>query len=66
MLTEDDDPPELGPRPAEEIHISELQRMSMRELLAMAAEADLEEYGGLKKQDLIFKILKDRTKLVRA
>ena len=51
------------PRPAEEIHISELQRMSMRELLAMAAEADLEEYGGLKKQDLIFKILKDRTKL---
>ena len=52
-----------GPRPADEIHISELQRMSMRELLAMAAEADLQEYGGLKKQDLIFKILKDRTKL---
>nr|WP_315854471.1 transcription termination factor Rho [Alienimonas chondri] len=45
------------------MHISELQRMSMRELLAMAAEASLEEYGGLKKQDLIFKILKERTKL---
>ena len=60
---EEDDVPPLGPRPADEIHISELQRMSMRELLAMAAEADLQEYGGLKKQDLIFKILKDRTKL---
>ncbi|MFH5805210.1 transcription termination factor Rho [Alienimonas sp. DA493] len=63
MLTEDDEPPSLGPRPAEEIHISELQRMSMKELLSMAAEAGLEEYGGLKKQDLIFKILKERTKL---
>ena len=62
-LAEEDDVPPLGPRPADEIHISELQRMSMRELLAMAAEADLQEYGGLKKQDLIFKILKDRTKL---
>ena len=59
----DETPGPTGPRPAGEIHISELQRMSMRELLAMAAEADLEEYGGLKKQDLIFKILKDRTKL---
>ena len=57
--------PETAPddRDPNEIHIAELQRMSMRELLAMAAEADLEEYGGLKKQDLIFKILKDRTKL---
>ena len=57
------EPEPLAPRPPGEIHIAELQRMSMRELLAMAAEADLEEYGGLKKQDLIFKILKDRTKL---
>ena len=63
MLTEDDPLPALGPRPAGEIHISELQRMSMKELLSMAAEAGLEEYGGLKKQDLIFKILKERTKL---
>ena len=57
------DPEPLDPPPEGEIHISDLQRMSMKELLAMAAEADLQEYGGLKKQDLIFKILKDRTKL---
>ena len=57
------EPEPIAPPPEGEIHISDLQRMSMKELLAMAAEADLQEYGGLKKQDLIFKILKDRTKL---
>jgi transcription termination factor Rho len=43
-----------------EIHITELQRMSVQELHEVATREGLQEYTGLKKQDLIFKILKDR------
>ena len=43
-----------------EIHITELQKMSVQELHEVAKTEGLEEYTGLKKQDLIFKILKDR------
>ena len=43
------------------VHLADLQRMSMRELLQMAADSGLAEYHGLKKQDLIFKLLKDRS-----
>jgi transcription termination factor Rho len=46
-----------------EIHIAELQRMTMQQLLAQARKEQLSEYTGLKKQDLIFKILKERTKM---
>lgn len=46
-----------------EIHIAELQRMTMQQLLAQARKEGLTDYAGLKKQDLIFKILKERTKL---
>lgn len=46
-----------------EIHIAELQRMTMQQLLAQARKEGLTEYTGLKKQDLIFKILKERTKI---
>lgn len=46
-----------------DIHIAELQRMTMQELLAQARKEQLSEYTGLKKQDLIFKILKERTKM---
>lgn len=46
-----------------EIHIAELQRMTMQQLLAQARKEGLADYTGLKKQDLIFKILKERTKL---
>jgi len=46
-----------------DIHIAELQRMTMKELLAQARQEQVTEYSGLKKQDLIFKILKERTKL---
>ncbi|MFQ5735170.1 MAG: transcription termination factor Rho, partial [Planctomycetaceae bacterium] len=46
-----------------DIHIAELQRMTMKELLELARQEKLSEYNGLKKQDLIFKILKERTKL---
>ncbi|MDA1016659.1 MAG: transcription termination factor Rho [Planctomycetota bacterium] len=44
-----------------DIHIAELQRMTMKELLGLAREEELSEINGLKKQDLIFKILKERT-----
>jgi len=43
-----------------DIHITELQRMSVAELHDVAKQEDLDEYTGLKKQDLIFKILKQR------
>ena len=43
-----------------EIHITELQKMNVQELHEVAKTEGLEEYTGLKKQDLIFKILKDR------
>ena len=43
-------------------HISELQQMTMPQLLKVAKEEGLTEYTGLKKQDLIFKILKERVK----
>jgi transcription termination factor Rho len=46
-----------------EIHIAELQRMSMAELLDVATKESIAEVTGLKKQDLIFKILKERVKL---
>ncbi len=43
-----------------EIHITELQKMSVQELHEVAKKEGLEDYTGLKKQDLIFKVLKDR------
>ena len=46
-----------------EIHMAELQRLTMKELLDLAKQDGVTEYSGLKKQDLIFKILKERTKM---
>ncbi len=48
---------------SEDIHIAELQRMTMKELLELAHREKISEYTGLKKQDLIFRILKERTKI---
>jgi transcription termination factor Rho len=45
------------------IHIAELQRMSMPELIQTAEAENVPEISGLKKQDLIFRILKERVKL---
>lgn len=45
-----------------EMHITELQRMTTAELLKTAKKEKVVEYSGLKKQDLIFKILKNRVK----
>jgi len=43
-----------------DIHITQLQKMSVQELHDVAKTEGLEECTGLKKQDLIFKILKER------
>src|SRR5579884_1722164 len=43
-------------------HIGELQSMTMPELLKTAKQENITDYTGLKKQDLIFKILKERVK----
>jgi len=45
-----------------EIHLTELQKMTMPQLLRAAKGEGVVEYTGLKKQDLIFKILKERVK----
>jgi transcription termination factor Rho len=46
-----------------DVNIAELQRMTIRELHELAKQEQLSEYHSLKKQDLIFKILKERTKM---
>ncbi|MCP4247572.1 MAG: transcription termination factor Rho [bacterium] len=43
-----------------EIHITELQKMTVAELHDVAKAEGLDDYTGLKKQDLVFKILRDR------
>ncbi len=43
-----------------ELHLSEMHKMTMAELQQMSREEGIEEIAGLKKQDLIFVILKKR------
>jgi len=50
-------------KPDPNIHIAALQRMNMDELIEVAQSEGLEETAGLKKQDLIFRVLKKRVKL---
>jgi len=50
-------------KPDQNIHIAALQRMSMPELIEVAEEEEIEEAHGLRKQELIFRILKSRVKL---
>ncbi len=58
------DPTLLGEEGAKsEMNVAALQRMTMKELLDLAREEQVSEYAGLKKQDLIFRILKERTKM---
>ena len=45
-----------------EIHLTELQKMTMPQLIRTAKTEGIIDYMGLKKQDLIFKILKERVK----
>ncbi|QDV28450.1 hypothetical protein Spb1_03130 [Planctopirus ephydatiae] len=58
-----DDKYEQAKNGENEIHVAELQRLTMKELIDIARAENITEYTGLKKQDLIFKILKERTKL---
>lgn len=44
-------------------HIAELQKLSMAELIEEARRENLTDITGAKRQDLIFKILKERVKL---
>ncbi len=53
----------FSPDKAADVNIADLQRMSMKDLLQIAEQEQLTEYHGMKKQDLIFKILKERTRI---
>jgi len=59
------EPPEQADSdaPAADVNIADLQKMSMAELLKIAEQENLSEYNGIKKQDLIFRILKERTQI---
>jgi transcription termination factor Rho len=46
-----------------EVHIAELQKMSMAQLIDAARQENVTDVAGMKKQDLIFKILKERVKM---
>ncbi len=46
-----------------DIHIAELQRMTMPELIEEARNENLTDVTGIKKHDLVFRILKERVKL---
>ena len=46
-----------------EVHIAELQKMSMGQLIEEARRENVTDVAGMKKQDLIFKILKERVKM---
>ena len=46
-----------------EIHIAELQKMSMSQLIDEARSENVKDVAGMKKQDLIFRILKERVKM---
>ncbi len=46
-----------------EVHIAELQKMSMAQLIEAARQENVSDVAGAKKQELIFKILKERVKM---
>jgi len=51
------------PEDATDTNVAQLQRMSMAELIAEARRENLDDVAGMKRQDLIFNILKQRVKL---
>ncbi|MEM7262342.1 MAG: dephospho-CoA kinase, partial [Planctomycetota bacterium] len=51
---------ETGPRDLPELHLTTMQKMTIAELHELAAEEGVTDITGLKKQDLIFKVLRDR------
>jgi transcription termination factor Rho len=46
-----------------ESHIAELQRLATPQLIELARQENLDDVAGLKRQDLIFKLLRERVKL---
>ncbi len=46
-----------------EVHIAELQKLSMQQLIEEARKENVADVAGMKKQDLIFNILKERVKM---
>jgi len=46
-----------------EVHIAELQKMTMAQLIEAARKENVSDVAGAKKQELIFKILKERVKM---
>ncbi len=46
-----------------EVHIAELQKMSMSQLIEEARRENMADVAGMKKQELVFKILKERVKM---
>jgi len=44
----------------EELYLNKLQKMTITDLFKLAKKEGIQDYTGLKKQDLIFKILKER------
>ena len=51
-----------GALPGAEIHVAQLQQMTTVQLLEEAERENLTDVSGLKKQELIFRILKERVK----
>ncbi len=47
----------------QDLHIAELQKLSMSELIEAARKENVADVLGVRKQDLIFKILKERVKM---
>lgn len=60
-LGEDDD--QIENLKHSEVHIAELQKMSMAELIEEARKENLEDLTAARRQDLIFRILKERVKM---
>ncbi len=46
-----------------EVHLTELQKLTMNELIDAARKENVNDVAGMKKQELIFKILKERVKM---
>ncbi len=59
----DDDDQQLDKLKHSEVHIAELQKMSMQELIEEARKENLEDVAGSRRQDLIFRILRERVKM---
>jgi transcription termination factor Rho len=57
VMPNDIEPEEIPPSNGPEIEITALKSMSMSDLVDIARQLGMEGYAGLKKQDLIFKVL---------